>query len=111
VHGTFNALIAIDDTFNALIAIDLVVTADCCVSVVDAQGRTVRTRGANRPRSPGRRQQVEVVGGYKYNPNHLHSRHPSILYTHIQYKSKEFIPRHIQSFQTSPSATIKTSDQ
>jgi hypothetical protein len=50
-------------------------------------------------------------GGYKYNPNHLHSAHPSIQYIHIQYKSKEFNTRHIQSFQSSPSPTIKTSDQ
>jgi hypothetical protein len=51
-----------------------------------------------------------VVGSYKYNLNHLHSIHPSILLTHIQYKSKQFIPRHIQSFQTSPSDIIATSD-
>jgi hypothetical protein len=50
-------------------------------------------------------------GGYKYNPNHLHLAHPSIQCIHIQYKSKEFILRHIQSFQSSPSPTIKTRDQ
>lgn len=39
-------------------------------------------------------------GGYKYNSNHLHSVPPSIQYIHIQYKSKKFIPKHIQSFQS-----------
>jgi hypothetical protein len=51
----------------------------------------------------------EVVGGYKYNSNHLHSFHTNIPFILIQYKSKHFIPRHIQSFQTPPSAIIVTS--
>jgi hypothetical protein len=51
-----------------------------------------------------------VVGGYKYNPNHLHSLDPSISFILIQYKSKHFIPRHIQSFQAPPSVIIVTSD-
>jgi hypothetical protein len=80
------------------------------ISAVDVQGWTVRTRDVDLPRLAERRQRQEVVGGYKYNPNHLHSIHPSIPFTHIQYKSKYSIPRHIQSFQVSPSAIIVTSD-
>jgi hypothetical protein len=52
-----------------------------------------------------------IVGRAINTPNHLHSAHPCIQYIHIQYKSKEFITRHIQSFQSSLSVTIKTSDQ
>jgi hypothetical protein len=33
-------------------------------------------------------------------PNHIHSMHPSLPLSHIQYKSKESNPRHIQIFQS-----------
>jgi hypothetical protein len=52
----------------------------------------------------------EVVGGYKYNPNHLHSLYLSITFILIQYKSKNLIPRHIQISKAHPSAIIVTSD-
>jgi hypothetical protein len=100
-----------DDAFNALVTVDIAVTA----------GRYDFSRWCARADRPNQWRGPSVVGRTRattrkwlvaINATPTTSIHfdPSIPLLHIQYKSKQFIRRHIQSFQTSPSAIIVTSD-
>jgi hypothetical protein len=44
-------------------------------------------------------------------PNHYHSMHPSFPLSTLNTRAKNTFQRHIQSFQSSPSPTLKRSDQ
>jgi hypothetical protein len=69
------------------VAVDIAVTADRCVFSRWCAGADHPDQGRG-PSAVGRKgATAKVVGGYKYNPNHLHSLHPSTPILHIQYKS------------------------
>jgi hypothetical protein len=100
-----------NDAFNALVAVDIAVTVDhcnfsrwCAGADRPDQGHGLSTVG--RKEAMARKWLVAI----NTTPTTSIQIYPSIPLTHIQYKSKHFIPRHIQSFQISPRVIIVTSD-
>jgi hypothetical protein len=54
---------------------------------------------------------TKIVVGDINTPNLHYSMHPSFPLSTLNTRAKNTLQRHIQSFQSSPSPTIKTSDQ
>jgi hypothetical protein len=134
--GTPNKLAALEKTQSSTAKIHRTVRCapDCPVSprpmVIFANGRpprdchgseTVRSSEAvsdvrlHRTVRCAHRQKAQpttrIVVGAINTPNHHHSRHPSFPLSTLNTRAKNTFQRHIQSFQSSPSPIIKTSDQ
>jgi hypothetical protein len=77
-------------------------TEQCCV----VAHRTVRCSCRYKAQPTAR-----IVVGDINTPNHHHSMHTSFPLSILNTRAKNTFPRHIQSFQSSPSPTIKTIDQ
>jgi hypothetical protein len=71
----------------------------------------VRTGLSDAPVDRKLKPTARIVVGAINTPNHHHSMYPSFPLSTLNTRAKNSFQRHIQSFQSSPSPTIKTSDQ